>query len=582
MDNQLDEVEQLRQKAEVLENNANRLSIKEADRSTAENLATRGARIGERLLGSDNNHVQALRMIAIKLANIDNSTISGLTEWSHLPGRLTRELRLLEDVVFFISRGYADEAIIELNRLVEEVSTLGNANDSNRAQTLSRQALILSQRLFGAANTYAAKLGALVFPAVTSAKLAEGVYDTYMRHRHDLLQVLHDMQDEIGRTGQYPPVERDTETKNIYKPTQQPVAGEGGVNTSNLNLPVIDNLNMIPPNEAINASQAQSNRNERVRSDTESQKQDAIPLSSIVGGAVGFVVGIMTNLIAAWVQQDVLQNNFTPINLILIIAASILGIVLGSLIQSRTVSRSSEKRVYWVLTGIVASSIVVIGIVAILFRPKAQEPATVYLVVDATAKMQPIFADVRTAVQLSTSLVRQDTRIGVRTYGGRTSLSVNCQDSDQLLPIATYGKASSQLDAVLSTIQPGGYGSLTGAVLEAIYTDLAEEPRPIQLVVITSGTDPLCDPQAGGILESRAKDVKGDIEVLIVSIGETTAQDSHVLDSYAEAFGGRHIHIGKAEELPIILQRASYYGYGYYEDDTQHDYQGFPDARPIP
>jgi uncharacterized protein (DUF58 family) len=222
------------------------------------------------------------------------------------------------------------------------------------------------------------------------------------------------------------------------------------------------------------------------------------------------------------------------------------------------------------------------GFLAAAGDRRGQEPATVYLVIDATAKMQSIFTEVRTAVQLSTSLIRRDTRIGIRIYGGPTANSTNCQETEQILPIATYKQASSRLDASLTTIQPSGRGSLTGAVLEAIYTDLAEEPRPIQLIVITSGTDPLCDPQAGGILESRAKDVKGDIEVLIVSIGETTTQDSHVLDSYAEAFGGRHIHIGKAEELPIILQRASYYGYGYYEDDTQQDYQDFPDATPRP
>jgi hypothetical protein len=214
-----------------------------------------------------------------------------------------------------------------------------------------------------------------------------------------------------------------------------------------------------------------------------------------------------------------------------------------------------------------ASLIVVTAIVAATVRPRGQEPSTVYLVIDATAKMQAIFSDVRTAVQLSTSLVRPDTRIGVRTYGGSVIDSTNCQYTEQLLPTATYEKASSRLDAILTTIQPGGHGSLTGAVLEAIYTDLAKEPRPIQLIVVTSGTDPLCDPKAGGILESRAKDVKGDLQVLIVSIGETGAEDLRVLDSYAEAFRGRHIHIGKAEELPIILQRASYYGYGYYEDE---------------
>ena len=292
----------------------------------------------------------------------------------------------------------------------------------------------------------------------------------------------------------------------------------------------------------------------------------------IVGGLLGFGLGVLGNLIAAWIQQDVIQNSFNPLSIVIIIALTISGVVIGAQLQSRL--RSSwppGKGIYWLLTAVVVGILALAVVLVIILGGKMREPATVYLVIDATSKMQPIFGDVRNAVQLSTSLVQPDARIGMRIYGGNRDSSTGCQDTRQLLPTDTYEKVNTQLDTVLETVQPSGNGSLTGAVLESIYTDLANETRPVQLIVITSGTNSLCDPLGGGILEGRAKDVQSDLTILLVSIGEISTRDTNVLDSYAKAFHGRHVHIASAESLPIIVQRASYYGYGYYTNDASPD-----------
>lgn len=222
----------------------------------------------------------------------------------------------------------------------------------------------------------------------------------------------------------------------------------------------------------------------------------------------------------------------------------------------------SKNRLYWTLTALLIFIIVSVGATIVWFMPKPQEPPTVYFVIDATAKMLPIFSDVRKAVQLSTSAVRKNSWVGLRVYGGNVSDFDDCQDTKQLIAPNLYDDASTKLDTVLADIVPNGQGSLTASVLDAL-DDISQQKRPAKLVVVTSGPDALCDPLADSILKSQSKRGTNDVEVLIVSIGEVTNQDSHILDSYARDFNGGHIHIATPSTLPLIVRTASYYDYGY-------------------
>jgi len=53
----------------------------------------------------------------------------------------------------------------------------------------------------------------------------------------------------------------------------------------------------------------------------------------LAGAVVGFLTGVLGNLLAAWIQQDVLYNSFTPTNIISIIVLTAVGLVVGVLLQ---------------------------------------------------------------------------------------------------------------------------------------------------------------------------------------------------------------------------------------------------------
>jgi F0F1-type ATP synthase assembly protein I len=302
---------------------------------------------------------------------------------------------------------------------------------------------------------------------------------------------------------------------------------------------------------------------------TEPIKHNDLSVGVLAGALVGLALGVLTNLIANWLQRDVLRDTFTPLSLFIIFALTLFGIVLGALfqvgrLQGSAITWPPNRRTYQLLSLLVVVLIVISAVISIIIR----RTPVVYLVIDATVKMQPIFNDVRREVRLSTDRVPRDVKFGLRTYGGSADDISNCQDTEQLLPLNSYGNIGDRMDAVLARLQPRGNGSLVGAVLEAIFTDLKDESDPVQLIVVTSGTDVVCDPPGGGILEKRAKDVRGNLEVIIVSIGELDGSAKQILDSYAEAFHGRHISVASAESLPIIVERAAYYGYGYYDNSV--------------
>jgi uncharacterized membrane protein YeaQ/YmgE (transglycosylase-associated protein family) len=64
----------------------------------------------------------------------------------------------------------------------------------------------------------------------------------------------------------------------------------------------------------------------------------------VMGGIVGFLLGIVGNLLATWIQQDLLQNSFTPVRISLIILCSIFGIfVIAISDTSKGPARTREK-----------------------------------------------------------------------------------------------------------------------------------------------------------------------------------------------------------------------------------------------
>ena len=53
----------------------------------------------------------------------------------------------------------------------------------------------------------------------------------------------------------------------------------------------------------------------------------------LAGAVVGFLTGVLGNLLAAWIQQDVLHNSFTPTGIISIVLLTAVGLVVGVLLQ---------------------------------------------------------------------------------------------------------------------------------------------------------------------------------------------------------------------------------------------------------
>lgn len=107
--------------------------------------------------------------------------------------------------------------------------------------------------------------------------------------------------------------------------------------------------------------------------------------------------------------------------------------------------REKTGKPYWLFTALVVSLVVLSGL-AILIVDGYHEPKTIYFVVDATEKIQPLFDQVRTQIQIAASLLREDSRIGLRVYGGDGSATSDCQDSRQLLEPSEYPQARKVLD----------------------------------------------------------------------------------------------------------------------------------------
>lgn len=63
-----------------------------------------------------------------------------------------------------------------------------------------------------------------------------------------------------------------------------------------------------------------------------------------IGGVVGFLLGVCGNLLAAWIQQDLLRNSFTPLRISLIILCSVLGGVVLMLFDGSKSNPSKKQK----------------------------------------------------------------------------------------------------------------------------------------------------------------------------------------------------------------------------------------------
>jgi hypothetical protein len=55
----------------------------------------------------------------------------------------------------------------------------------------------------------------------------------------------------------------------------------------------------------------------------------------LIGGVIGFLLGICGNLVATWIQVDVIKNSFSPLRIGLIILCSLTGIFIMANLESK-------------------------------------------------------------------------------------------------------------------------------------------------------------------------------------------------------------------------------------------------------
>lgn len=290
---------------------------------------------------------------------------------------------------------------------------------------------------------------------------------------------------------------------------------------------------------------------------------------ALLGGVVAFLLGLVGSLVAAWIQKAWLQDTFSPLTVAALVALSVIGIILGARLDRESphdappTTATHGGGAYWILVVLVAGAIVVAGIAAVLSGGARPEPVAAYFIVDATEKMRPIFGDVRAQVAIAASALPGGSRIGLRAYGGDPASSATCQDSRQLLKLSDDAQSRQQLDSALAGLTPAGHSSLTGAALEALFTDVQAEQRPVKLFVIAAGIDPLCDPSAADFLKDRSKDIGRNVELVIISIGPQDETSTRIFQSYAAAFRGRYVALASAGDLSPVVSTTTSYGYGY-------------------
>lgn len=278
----------------------------------------------------------------------------------------------------------------------------------------------------------------------------------------------------------------------------------------------------------------------------------------LVSTLLSFAMSILGALLGGWLQQYVLDQTFIFVSITSVLVLTIVGFFIGMWLEHRTTVISIKKTMYWMLVILVTGTIVLATTLSWVYA--TLRPPTTYFLIDATEKMKPLFEDVRTQVGIA---VVPNAKIGLGIYGDNISEGTGCGTTRQLIEPNVYRDSRRKLETSLSTIKPGGHSSLISAVFDTL-KGLAKHDEPIKLVVITSGTDPECDPLNGGIRESLAGDIKSNINIVIISIGQLSSHASQILESYATAFHGAYLNIPTPAQLSQTIQAVpSYSSQGY-------------------
>jgi hypothetical protein len=156
---------------------------------------------------------------------------------------------------------------------------------------------------------------------------------------------------------------------NIKKHDIHPNQATSSVNNTPSGLNVLEVPEIHPGSDTPPQDQPSSSRRD-------SNEQNLVVLASAV---LGFLTGVLGNLLAGWIQQDILRNTFTATSIVSIVLLTIAGLVAGVVLRRFTRPIKIRKSLYWGFTVLVTGMIMLILVLAwrsiIVFPP---EPPTVY------------------------------------------------------------------------------------------------------------------------------------------------------------------------------------------------------------
>src|SRR5580765_1097189 len=66
--------------------------------------------------------------------------------------------------------------------------------------------------------------------------------------------------------------------------------------------------------------------------------------SYLLGAALGFIVGVLGNLVASWIQADILQNSFTFPRILIIFLLTIFGILVATALEKNKHNTPTVER----------------------------------------------------------------------------------------------------------------------------------------------------------------------------------------------------------------------------------------------
>lgn len=195
-----------------------------------------------------------------------------------------------------------------------------------------------------------------------------------------------------------------------------------------------------------------------------------------------------------------------------------------------------------------------LAITSIVVCKTALRRGTVYFIVDNSTNMQAVTSGISPILQLSASNVPDNLDIGMMTFGGGISGSLDCDDFIPLVPPTPRTEAISTLKERsndLGSVRPQGRGGLQNAIIHALVDILAERNAVQQIFVITSQVDRTCGVPDPGAIELAAKRVGTKFSLSIITIGSVSPGDEAILRNLAH--NGQYFNIPTQNEVPTVV-----------------------------